>query len=328
MASSIITEDGFVIPKKKRRHKDFSKPIFISLCLVYGIVASILFYFVVNFNSIILAFTKTDLYGNSEFVWFDNFVEFCQGLFSNGNALAQSFQNSMLTWSINLVISLPLYIIFSYQIYKKCFLHKTIRAVSMMPQIISGFVVSMLFVGFISGTDSPMYTIFEKLGINDSTGAPLQLLYSDGYKYALGTMIFYGVWVSFGTNLLVYPNAMNDISPEIIEASRLDGVRTMGQDLWHIILPLIFPTLETFFITGVASIFTHVGYVLTFFPSGVPNGANVSNMGYYYFINVQAGTGDYSVMSAGGVILTLIAAPITLLLRWLLEKFGPSSEAK
>ena len=39
---------------------------------------------------------------------------------------------------------------------------------------------------------------------------------------------------------------------------------------------------------------------------------------------VYGGTGMYPYAAALGVFLTLIIAPITLVIRWLLNKFGPS----
>lgn len=313
--------------KPKRKKSNFSRNAFIFSMLFYPMLLFVVFWVCVNVNSFVMAFTKSDLYGKTEFVWFDNFKEFLSKLFSDTDAVGLSMLNSLKIYAVNLIISLPLYIIFSYLVFKKCFMHKTIRAVVMLPQIISGFVVSMLFSAFISGTSSPMTTLFLKLGVLDGRGAPLELLYSDNFRYALPTMIFYGIWVSFGMNMIVYPNAMKEIDSGILESAAIDGVRTMWQELRYIILPLIFPTLETFLVTGIATMLTDEGCVLTFFPSGIPVGANVSNMGYYYFMQVNNGnTGNYNMMSAGGLILTLIVAPITIGVRYLLEKFGPSTE--
>ena len=318
---------GNLIPKNKRKKADVSRTLFILSIITYPLLLFIVFYVYVNLNSIVMAFTQSNIYGKTWFVGFANFKSFITKMFSNGDLISQSMINSVKTFAINLVICLPLYITFSYLVFKKCFMHNTIRVVVMLPQIISGFVVSMLFVSFITGTNSPMTVLFDKIGIRDIRGGGVELLYSNGYKYAFGTLIFYGIWVSFGTNLLVYPNAMKEIGTEILESAQLDGVSTMWQELRHIILPLIFPTFSTFLIMGIAGIFTEQGYVLTFFPQGVPLGCDVYSMGYYYFIQVQSGaSGNYNMMAAGGLIMTLIVAPVTILVRHLLEKYGPSTE--
>ena len=119
---------------------------------------------------------------------------------------------------------------------------------------------------------------------------------------------------------------MKEINPEIVESARLDGVTNMFQDLRYIVLPLIFPTLSTFLVTGLASIFTDAGSILGFYNTSAPE--YVSNMGYYYAQLVLNGNEiSYPVLAAGGLIMTLIVAPLTILLRFLLEKFGPTTEA-
>lgn len=317
-------EEGNV---KKRCTADVSRTVFILSIITYPLLLFLVFYVYVNINSIVMAFTQSDIYGKTWFVRFENFKMFIEKVFTGNDLISQSIINSLKTFIINLVISLPLYIIFSYLVFKKCFMHNTIRVVVMLPQIISGFVVSMLFASFITGTNAPMTELFYKLGIRDQRGGGVELLFSNGYKYAFGTLIFYGIWVSFGTNLLVYPNAMKEIGPEILESAQLDGINSMWQELRYIILPLIFPTLSTFFIMGIAGLFTEQGYVLTFFPSGVPVGCDVYNMGYYYFIQVQSGaSSNYNMMAAGGLVMTVIIAPVTILVRHLLEKYGPSTE--
>ncbi len=313
---------------RKRRKIDVSRTIFILSIITYPLLLFLVFYVYVNFNSIAMAITRSNIYGETWFVAFENFKLFLSKAFSDTDLISQSMVNSLKTFAINLVVCIPLYITFSYLVFKKCFMHNAIRVVVMLPQIISGFVVSMLFASFITGTNAPMTELFYKLGILDNRGGGVELLFSNGYKYAFGTLIFYGIWVSFGTNLIVYPNAMKEIGSEILESAKLDGVNSMWQELRYIILPLIFPTFSTFLIMGIAGIFTEAGYVVTFFPQGVPVGCNVYNMGYYYFIQVQSGSsGNYNMMAAGGLIMTLIIAPVTILVRQLLEKYGPSTEA-
>lgn len=320
-----MEETLFVIPKNKKVAKKAKKAVFILSFITYPLVLFIVFWVYVNLNSILMAFQQVKLDGSVRWVGFNNFVEFVKGLTSNGKTLSVSFINSLKMYGINLVICVPLYIFFSYLLYKECFLHKTIRAIVMIPQIISGFVICMLFINFINGSDAPLVAIFEKLHImTDDQGYGIQLMTEE--KYAFGTTLFYAIWLSFGTNLIVYPNAMKEINPEVVESSRLDGVHTMFQDLWHIVLPLIFPTFSTFLITGLAAIFSNSGPIMAFYNTGAP--LHVYNMGYFYDkMILDNATVNYPVLAAGGLIMTAIVAPATLLLRWVLERFGPTTEA-
>ena len=100
----------------------------------------------------------------------------------------------------------------------------------------------------------------------------------------------------------------------------------MFQELWYVILPLIYPTLTTFLITGFAAIFTNGGPILEFYYTQAPD--YVSNMGYYFtkMILVDGTEFSYPKYAAGGLILTVIVAPLTILLKLALEKFGPTTE--
>ncbi len=319
--------ESFIIPKSKKTAKKLKKAGFLLSFMVYPLILFVVFYIYVNFSSILLAFQSIKLSGERTFVGFKNFATFWNGIFSKDNSalIAICFKNSLKMYIISLVICMPLYIFFSYLLFKQCLGHKAIRAVSMLPQIISGFVICMLFKNFISGSDAPAITIFEKLGIFlDDDGYGYNLLFTEAF--AFGTTLFYSIWLSFGTNLIVYPNAMKEISPEVIESSRLDGISNMFQDLYHIVLPLIFPTLETFLITGLAAIFSNEGPLMGFYFTEAP--IYVQNMGYFYScMIINNSVVSYPVAAAGGLIMTVFVAPATLLLRWVLEKFGPTTEA-
>ena len=54
----------------------------------------------------------------------------------------------------------------------------------------------------------------------------------------------------------------------------------------------------------------------------------VYNMGYYFLVKVMKGseTFDYPVLAAGGLVMTLVMAPLTNLLKFFLDKVGPTVE--
>ena len=307
--------------KKKLTYKTTSY-IFVAAILAFPLALFFIFWVGGNFYSILYAFQKVNYKGEvTGWAGFDNFVDFWNRMTSEGDNLWWSFYNSFRMYFISLLICMPLYIIFSYLIYKKCIFHNGFRAISMIPQIISGFVISMVFAFFVSPSGA-WSKIGPLLGM-DGSSSPLFTMENDT---AFFTCILYSVWLSFGTNLIVYPNAMNGISPEIIDSSRIDGVSTMWQDLRYIILPLIFPTIETFLITGLAGIFTNAGPLVEFYYTSAPT--EVYNMGYFYtvpLINDSANPSIYPMLSAGGLMMTAIVAPLTILLRYLLERFGPNT---
>lgn len=314
-----------MVQRKKVSSQKKVRTLFILSFITYPLILFLIFYVLVNLNSIRMAFFTVKMDGAWVFAKLDNFKQFISDLTEGGNVVGVSMLNSLKMYIINLAICMPLYLIFSYMLFKQCFLHKGIRVIVMLPQIISGFVICMLFKNFISGDEAPISVLFQKLGIFlDENGKPVDLLYHEAY--AFGTTIFYGIWLSFGMSLIVYPNAMKEISSEIIESAQLDGVSNMFQEMFYIILPLIFPTLSTFLITGLAGIFTEAGSILAFYDTDAPS--YVSNMGYYYAqLVLNANEATYPMLSAGGLLMTLVVAPVVILVRHLLEKYGPSTEA-
>ncbi len=296
--------------------------LFVYSLIGYPLLLFIIFYVVVNFNSLLLAFQTIDGTGK-HFAGFKNFQLFWEEMTGNGNLLYYSFVNSIKMYAINLVICMPLYIVFSYLLFKKCPLNKAISFLVMIPTIMSGLVVSLIFVNFI-GSNGPLTYICKALGIND--GQWLNLLYSE--EYAFGTTIVYSIWLSFSMSLLVYPTAMRGINPDVFESAKIDGVSNMFQELGYIILPLIYPTLTTFLVTGFAAIFSNAGPLMEFYHTAAPN--YVSNMGYYFtkMVLVDATEFSYPKYAAGGLILTVIVAPLTLLLKNFLEKFDYTVEKR
>lgn len=305
--------------ERSKRNK-LKKNLFVYSLIAYPLILFLIFYVVVNFNSILLAFQTIDGSGKS-FAGLNNFKTFLSEMFGEGNLLSYSFINSIKMYFINLVVCMPLYVFFSYLLFKKCFLNKTVSFLVMIPSIMSGLVIALIFVNFI-GSNGPLTFIMERTGWNG--GKWLNLLYDE--KYAFGTTLFYMIWLSFATSLIVYPTAMRGINPEVLESAKIDGISNMIQELWYIILPLIYPTLTTFLITGFAAIFSTSGPLLEFYYTDAPD--YVSNMGYYFtkMILVDGTEFSYPKYAAGGIILTIIVAPLTILLKWALEKFGPATE--
>jgi ABC-type sugar transport system permease subunit len=255
------------------------------------------------------------------FAGLTNFKDFLGEVFSEGAILNYSIRNSLIMYAVSLVICMPLYIFFAYLLFKKCFMNKFISFTVMVPQIMSGMVTSLIFVQAL-GSSGPTKWMFEAWGING--GEWFSLLWEQNTAFT--TIIIYNIWLSFAMSCIVYPNAMRGINPEVLESAQIDGVNNMFQELWYIILPLIYPTMTTFLVTGVAAIFTNAGPLMELYHTNAPD--YVYTTGYYFTrqILVDGTEFSYPKYAAGGLILTLISTPITLVVKWALEKFGPQEE--
>ena len=124
--------------------------------------------------------------------------------------------------------------------------------------------------------------------------------------------------------LILYSGAMSGIEQSVLEYGELEGI-SMFQEFWHVCIPLIFNTITVFLVTGVAGIFTNQLALFNFFGEGAR--ADINTLGYFFYVKVISQTAtdaDYVYASTAGILFSIIATPITLLAKYLLEKFGPS----
>lgn len=296
----------------KGKHKDL---IFYILMMAFPVLQFCIFYIGVNGGSILMAFQRIDIANNTTTWTFDN-ISGAFKLMTSGDGLMSVAKMSIISYLLLLCIGTPLGMLFSYYIYKKLPLSGAFRVILFLPSIISAIVMVTIFQFFVERAIPEFVRVF--------TGAKISgLMENPDTRFA--TIIFYNIWVGFGTSVLMYANGMSGISPEMVESAHLDGATGL-KEFWHITLPMVYPTLSTFLITGIAGIFTNQINLFSFYGSGAPE--KVQTYGYYLYTRTQraASRAEYPELSAMGLLLTFIVVPLTLLVKWALEKFGPKED--
>lgn len=290
--------------------------IFYCVFLAWPVLQFAVFYIGVNFNSILMSFKSNQgkLFSLDQYKWvFKDFI----GAGEFGKYLMVSLKSFALTT----IITVPLGLLFAYYIYKKLFGWGAFRVILFLPQIISGVVIALIFRWFIA---EYVPALFPAIGDILSVERMEQTAYP--------VLMFYIMWIGFGTTVLMYSNKMSSIPEEIVESAHLDGATGL-KEFWHIVLPLTYSTFSVFFITGVSQIFVNQYGAYELFPHDANH--TVKSIGYYFFVNVKslvAGAVDPTDRpelfryAALGVVLTFITIPFALTIRWALEKFGPSEE--
>ncbi|MDD3999390.1 MAG: sugar ABC transporter permease [Bacilli bacterium] len=287
------------------------KKIFFWCLVALPLLQFLIFYIVVNINSIFLAFKSFDSEtATFYFSGLGNFKNFIADITSDPTMVMAS-KNSLKLYLATLAFGLPLNLIFSFFIYKKIPGHGSFRVVLFLPQIISSLVVSLMFRYFVEEF------LASIIGYN--------LLQSKDTGFA--TLIFYCIWASFGTQILIYTSAMSKIDESLVEAGKLDGMNYF-QEFFRITLPLIYPTITIFLIVGVAGLFTSQASLFNFY--GATARADLQTIGYIFFVkvfrNTEASFSQYPYAAAAGLLFTAVVVPITFLAKYLLEKFGPRVE--
>ena len=305
-----------VIGMQKRK---INERIFYWCILVLPLIQFCIFYIGVNFNSIILSMQEITQNPSGEgyiysWVGIKNIFQNAKFLFTEYEFL-QSWKNSAVAYLAGLIFGTGFSLLFSYYIYKKHIFAGVFKVMLFLPSIISSVALVIIFSFF--AEDGYPFMMKELFNVQVAGG-----LLGDANK-TFGTILFYTIWISFGGSVLMYLGAMNSISESVVEAAMLDGITPLKEFI-YITFPLIYPTFVTFFVTGLAGFFTNQMNLYTFKESQVS--LEHYTFGYWLFYNTSRGFTYYPKVASYGVLFTLIIAPITFAVRWLLEKFGPSVE--
>lgn len=290
-----------------------------ALLMAFPVLHFCVFYVYVNANSIAMAFQNVDPV-TGEITWtFANFAEQFKFL-TTGPAL-NMLRVSLLGYVIHLVVGLATGLMFAYYVYKKRTMSSMFRVLMFLPSIIPAIVLVTIYRYF---ADNAFPEIIA--GLFNLTETP-QGLFSNN-ETRLAVIIFYDIFVSFGTSVLVYTNKMDSIEPSLIEAAKIDGA-TQFQEFWHIVLPMTFSTISVFLVTGVASIFMNQMFLFSFYGWAPP--ADLDTFGYYFFRKTSEATtyNDKQALcslSALGLIFSAIAIPLTFGVRYLLNRYGPKED--
>jgi len=296
---------------KTKKRKD----LIFYICLVaIPFTQFCIFYIAVNINSILMAFQKYDS-GSYVFSGFSNFERIWAEL-SHSKVLLVAFKNSFILYAVGLLIGVTLGLLFSFYIYKKLPLGNFFKIMLFLPSIISAMVMALMFLYFCNEAIPGFFRSVFKKEIPPLLSVPDNLL---------GLHIFYAVFVSFGPSMLMYVGAMGNISDSVVESARIEGA-SIFQEFRHITLPLIYPTMTTFIVVGVAGLFTNQMHLYAFYGGGAD--ITVQTLGYYLFKGVFSGSlsvRELPYYAALGLALTFVAAPLTLTVKFLMEKLGPSA---
>ena len=262
----------------QKKKKDL---IFCLLVLLVPMVQFAIFYVGVNVNSFVMVFQKYEineetLRGSYKFQGFAHLFDNFKWMFTtirNEGLFLSALKNSFIAFFVVTLVGITLALVFSLYISKKMPGSGLFRALLFAPSILSAMVTVLIFRSFVEEVFPTVFHMKEGLYANLDT--------------RFGTILFYNVWIGFGTQVLMYSGAMSGLDPSITEAAKLDGASPF-REFFSIILPLIFPTIQTFLVTGVAGLFVNQINLVAF--NGLWSEARYMTVGYYLFKNAQSAT--------------------------------------
>lgn len=214
------------------------------LFLAPGVLMFLLYVMSPIIQSIWLSFYDWDGLGQKTWLGLENYRE----LFGDA-AFFTSLKNNLI-WLVLFMLAVPA------GLFIAIFLNQTItgmrfyKSLFFFPFVISQVVVGLIFSWFYAPNFGLLFLLIEWL-----TGTGIAFLADpDKVTYAL---VAAGLWPQIAYCMILYLTGLNSVSPDQIEAARLDGARGW-KILWYVIIPQLRPA------TFIAVVVTVIGALRSF----------------------------------------------------------------
>ncbi len=289
---------------------------------IVGMLAWPLFHFLfftifINSMTLVMSFYRYSVTGEQLWYGLGNYVGIINSIVEGGN-IGASLVNSLSFLPLNMFIMLPLSVFFAYFMYKKIWLYKTFRVIYFLPSIMCIVVMIMAFKYMFDDTFGLVTMLFRSLGWEN-------LIPPGGFfgtrVSSYGMLWLYTVWGGLGHQLVIIQGSMLRIPKSVIESGKIDGVG-IWREFGQIVLPLIFGNIATlilFACMGVFNIFIQPQLMFG-------NSEDKSTLALLV-VNQTKGNENARVGAAAlGMMLTVVASPLMIMLRRFLNKITPEVE--
>ena len=201
------------------------------------------FVFIPLIVTIVFSFFSIDLMGGSfKFIGFDNYLKLI-GDSRFWNSLGNTFYYTFA--SVPIQIMLALFV--ALAIGRNSAFNTIIKSIYFLPAICSMTVISIVWTFILDNDIGILSYYFSLIGVN-------AVAWLKDPVWAMPTVIFVGVWKTFGFNMVILLAGLQGISDSYYEAAQIDGAGKVKQ-FFKITLPMLIPTLGFVAITSVINSF-------------------------------------------------------------------------
>ena len=264
------------------------------LFLAPGMLIFLLYVIFPIFQSIWISFYEWDGLGPKTFVGIQNYVDLL-----DDDSFYTSLKNNII-WLVLYLLAIPAGLAVAL------FLNQTVAGIRLYKSLFFfPFVISQVVVGLIfSWFYAPDFGLLPQV-IEFFTGSEVAVLADE--RFATYGIIAAGLWPQIAYCMILYLTGLNNISPEQVEAARMDHAKGWSI-LWHIIIPQLRPA------TFIAMVVTVIGALRSFdlvsiMTVGGPYG---STRVLSYFMYEQA-LSEYGVAMGYGAAIAVVLFAIMLI---------------
>ncbi len=308
--------DSTTNEKKRKLSKKQRDYIFVAIMLLYPLAQFIFTWSFVNIRSLLLAFQKGSITGYEwvgfetiSRVWYDSFHNYANttgvSWLNNSSVI---ILNSLGFALITIFISLPLSMLFSYFLSKKMPLANLFRIIFFLPNIIPVVVLTFAFKMAYQPNVGYLYPLIKALGISETT--------SKTYPMSQIIVYLYCIWAGLGYNIILLSGAIGRIPKELLESAKIDNCGYF-KEFFHIVVPMIWPTVVTLVILGMTNVLTL--YLQPLFLTGGEGNTWTISLQIWDSVDTR-NPKDLCEAAAKGLIFSAIWSPVILLTRKLMSK--------
>ena len=195
-------------------------------------------------QSVWLSLFEWDGLGDKTFVGLANYIE----LFSDDQFWTALKNN--IYWMVFYMLAPPLGLAIALFLNQKVLGIRLVKSMFFFPFVISQVVIGLVFSWFYDPTYGLFNIAWTSLGFE-----PVAILSDE--NWATFGIIAAGLWPQIAYCMILYLTGLNNLSPEQIEAARLDGAHGWKM-LWYVVLPQLRPA------TFIAIVVTVIGALRSF----------------------------------------------------------------
>ncbi|MDY5729923.1 MAG: sugar ABC transporter permease [Eubacteriales bacterium] len=300
-------------------------------------IAYMLFQAYPLFNTIYLAFQKYLITGSNKiigpnFVGLSNFVN----VIAKGFTL-RAFENTWIIWLINFIPQILLAILLAKWLTDTRMKIKgqgIIKVMVYMPSIITAASISVLFYSLLAFPQGPINSLLAQLGIIDKArysnageAAKVAIEFLSKGWYTRLTISFINFWMWYGNTMIVLIAGILGISPDLFEASQVDGA-SANQTFRFVTLPLLKPILLYTLVTSLIGGMQMYDVPALMLQQGSPAKAMIQTTTMYIMELVFDGTKDYGRGAAVSVLLFMVTGVLSMILFFIMREKDGSTKLK
>jgi multiple sugar transport system permease protein len=214
------------------------------LFLAPGVLMFLVYVILPIFESIWISFYDWDGIGESTWIGVENYVE----LFDD-DAFYTSLKNNVI-WLVLYMLAVPAGLFIAIFLNQNVTGIRIYKSLFFFPFVISQVVVGLIFSWFYAPNFGLLTKLFAIVGLGD-----VAILADE--RYVTYGIIAAGLWPQIAYCMILYLTGLNNVSPDQIEAARLDGAKGFRM-LWHVIIPQLKPA------TFIAVVVTIIGALRSF----------------------------------------------------------------